>query len=54
MLGFNSEFEVQKIVTFLENFGWTLVKQEISENKVVVTIQKLKESSLDKVDVGAS
>lgn len=35
------KIEIERIVNLVAGFGWTKVKEEISEGKVLLTLQKI-------------
>jgi hypothetical protein len=38
------QFELDRIVNMLKSFGWTVVSSNFSDNKVVVTFEKIVEA----------
>lgn len=46
--------EVEKIDNMLSTFGWKIAKQEITEDEIILTIKKTKDSSLTEISPGAS
>jgi len=38
------QFELDRIVTMLKSFGWSVVSSSFQENKVVVTFEKIIEA----------
>jgi len=35
------QFELDRIVNMLKSFGWSVVKSEFADNKVIVTFEKI-------------
>jgi len=44
--------EIERIKNLLTNFDWKIVKQEITETDIILTIKKLKPSSLQETSPG--
>ena len=50
----NQRLEIERIENLIGNFGWTIVKQELIENKVVVTISRDAEPPEVELSAGSS
>ncbi len=48
------EMEVQRVKNLVESFGWTMTKQELGENKVIITLERVVEPLQVETDKGAS
>jgi len=47
-------FEIDRIKNLIVNFDWTIEKQKISDDEIVLTIVKKKQVAAVDVDLGAS
>lgn len=50
----NQRLEIERIENLIGNFGWTVTKEELIENKVVVTISRDAEPADVELGAGSS
>ena len=48
-----SVLEIERIENLLGNFAWKIIKQEITDNDIILTIQKKRLPLVDEVDSGS-
>lgn len=46
--------EIERVENLINNFDWKVVKQEITETDILLTIKKPKDTSLTETSPGAS
>jgi len=54
MSNIESTLEIERIENLIGNFGWNLLKQEITDTEIILTIRKPKDTSLTETDLGSS
>ena len=54
MAGLEPTLEIERVTNLVGAFDWKLVKQEITEDAIILTISKPKKSSLKETKPGPS